>query len=640
VYNLSIDLQHTKSDAFVAKYTPNGSLLWAKTFGSAQNVADAGLLLAIDDTNNIYMVGNYSGDIQFFPGGTWYNWGNAPGMSRLFMTKLDSTGNTKWGFGWQNTTQNGSMIANRFLEPGKLLSMGDDGHLYLTGLFSGKMDFDPRPGFEKLDSTVHSSNVFGYAFLMKISASGIVKRHISIKSQSQNGSLVLNQLIAENGSDLWLSATARSEQFFIDTIPLNSQNSTNDGFIIKLDTSLTYQWHISQKRVDFKRLKFLNNRILVAASYGTDYWTTPVDLDTGPGVALAPVNGVDIAMIEFDTNWNYLSSITMNGPGVRDRPTDFEVLPGGDIVIAGHISGTMDFDPGQGVATFTSTNPGFVDAFIVRLDSAKNFVAAATFGTSHNDLANGLVALSDEEVILFGLYRGTMDIDPDTGVTSVATNGIEDIFLLSLSTCGKSHTTYADTACGSYSLPGSNQVITQSGTYQAILTGKLGCDSILTIQLTLLPDLNPTVSQNIDGLLATTTDSTATFAWLDCQTGQLVPGSTINPWMPHYNGTFAAVTYAQGCQDTSACYSINNVGLGEPSTLYINLFPNPTKAQVYVRSNQPILQLRLFNLMGQELLNTTHDGAMIDLSGQSAGMYLLRIDTPAGTSVERVVKMQ
>jgi hypothetical protein len=44
--------------------------------------------------------------------------------------------------------------------------------------------------------------------------------------------------------------------------------------------------------------------------------------------------------------------------------------------------------------------------------------------------------------------------------------------------------------------------------------------------------------------------------------------------------------------------------------------------------------------MGQELLNTTHDGAMIDLSGQSAGMYLLRIDTPAGTSVERVVKMQ
>jgi hypothetical protein len=644
VFNLSIDLQHTKSDAFVAKYTPNGSLLWAKKFGSAQNVADAGLLLAIDDTNNIYMVGEYQGDIQFLPGGPWYNWGNAPGKPRLFLVKLDSTGATQWGFGWQNTTTNGEMRANRFWEPGKLLFFGSDNNLYFAGRYSGKMDFDPRPGIDKVDSAF-STSPWGSAFLLKISPQGFVQRQKSIKSINNNSGLWLNEFSMGPNGDVWLCATAQFEQFFLDSIPLNSLGSDDDGFIIKFDTSLTYQWHLTHKRVDYKRLRFLPNGIRLAASYGRTGWTTPVDLDPGPGIDLNTVAGTDIAIIEFDTNWNYLSSVTIHGDGSREKPTGFEVLSGGDMVISGYFSSTnMDFDPGPGVANFVSK--GGLDAFVVRLDSSYNFVSAATFGSlattgsSAEDMSNGLKVLNDHEIVLVGQFRDIIDIDPDTGIMNIATNGQEDFFMLSLNTCNKTYTTYADTACGSFALPGSGLVVTQSGTYLDTLSGKLECDSILTIQLTMLPDLNPTVSQNIDGLLASTTDSTATFAWLDCQTGQLVPGSTSNPWMPPYNGTFAAVTYAQGCQDTSACYSINNVGLGEPSTLYINLFPNPTNAQVYVRSNQPILQLRLFNLVGQELLNTTHDGAMIDLSGQSTGMYLLKIDTPSGIAVERVVKMQ
>jgi hypothetical protein len=636
VFNLSIDLQHTHSDAFVAKYTAAGTFLWAKKFAAAQNAPDHGLQLAIDDTNNIYMVGEYQGDIQFFPGGTWYNWGNAPGKPRLFMTKLDSTGNLKWGFGWQNTGLNSFMTvrpsATFANSTSETFFLGTDGYLYLGGVFSGKMDFDPSLNSIKLDSTVSSNSKC--PFFMKLDLLGNIVAQKSLTSTNSTPIFEFNHFTIDPSGNLWIACEIPQGVYSLDAIAINQGLATQfEGTLLKMDTSFGYLWHYTNHSINYKYLIFRNGTMKALLSYRIT--SNPVDFDPGPNVVVPPFfGGEDAAILTYDTLGNYVSFLAFGGPG-QDWPGFFEFSNDGDLIIAGKFSGTIDVDPGPSTSSLQSL--GSFDVFVSRYDSVGAYISSMSFGSINFDVLFDFLLVGNNDVLLAGEYRDSMDIDPDTTTLMAGFNGSRDLFLLSYTSCSKTYTTYADTACGSYALPGSGLVVTQSGTYLDTLSGKWGCDSILTIQLTMLPDLNPTVSQNIDGLLASTTDSTATFAWLDCQTGQLVPGSTSNPWMPPYNGTFAAVTYSQGCQDTSACYSINNVGLDESGQVVVQLYPNPTSGLVYVRSNDEIMSIRVINLIGQELFQVSKEAVSIDLSDYPEGIYLIMVETQAGFRVERVV---
>jgi hypothetical protein len=77
-------------DIFVAKFRPDGSLVWARRFGG--NADDNAGALHCDDQLNIYMVGKYAG--TNFALGT-INLSNC-GTHNLFYGKLDSNGNASW----------------------------------------------------------------------------------------------------------------------------------------------------------------------------------------------------------------------------------------------------------------------------------------------------------------------------------------------------------------------------------------------------------------------------------------------------------------------------------------------------------------------------------------------------------------
>ena len=62
-YNLTSD---GDSDIFIAKYKPNGELVWAISFGDSNT--DWGAGIAIDDIGNIVVTGYFEGSIDFDPG--------------------------------------------------------------------------------------------------------------------------------------------------------------------------------------------------------------------------------------------------------------------------------------------------------------------------------------------------------------------------------------------------------------------------------------------------------------------------------------------------------------------------------------------------------------------------------------------
>jgi hypothetical protein len=451
VFNLSIDLQHTHSDAFVAKYTAAGTFLWAKKFAAAQNAPDHGLQLAIDDTNNIYMVGEYQGDIQFFPGGTWYNWGNAPGKPRLFMTKLDSTGNFKWGYGWQNTGLSAYMYIKPFYwDNTETFFIGSDGFLYLGGVFSGKMNFNPNSSISLYDSTISSGS--RCPFFLKISSSGEVQKVKSLKSQNSNAIFNFNHFTMDSNGDLWIASKNDQGFFLFDTIYLNQNPPTaHEGTMIRMDTSFSYLWHYTLRSGNFKFLKFKNNQFYAMVNYVPS--NSPIDFDPGPAIVTPPFfGGDDIALVKYGSNGNLISFFAFGGSG-NDVANAIDFTNNSDIFILGDFQGTIDVDPGPGIVAHQKNGLGF-DLFLSRYDSNGTYISSTSFGSLDEDTSLDILVLEDNEVILSGEYRASMDIDPGTNSLIVGNNGGQDMFLINYTSCSKTYTTYADTACGSFALPG------------------------------------------------------------------------------------------------------------------------------------------------------------------------------------------
>lgn len=70
----------------------------------------------------------------------------------------------------------------------------------------------------------------------------------------------------------------------------------------------------------------------------------------------------------------------------------------------------------------------------------------------------------------------------------------------------------------------------------------------------------------------------------------------------------------------------------------VGLYPNPTNGKVYISANFDIKSLTIYNMYGQKI-GGTQNNIEIDLSGNSAGMYFIKIEDNAGkTMTKKILK--
>ena len=114
----------------------------------------------------------------------------------------------------------------------------------------------------------------------------------------------------------------------------------------------------------------------------------------------------------------------------------------GNIYISGGFIGTLDFDPGVGVANLTSQNTTCGDLYILKLDPNGNFLWVKQLNlnpTNNNIFASspigGLpIKVTQNGIFLTGAFTGTADFNPGTNVNNLTVNGSGwwDAFLLKL----------------------------------------------------------------------------------------------------------------------------------------------------------------------------------------------------------------
>lgn len=195
--------------------------------------------------------------------------------------------------------------------------------------------------------------------------------------------------------------------------------------------------------------------------------------------------------------------------------------------------------------------------------------------------------------------------------------------------------------CGSYTSPSGNFTWTSSGTYLDTISTQGGCDSLLTINLTITSvDTNVIVgstslTSNLPG---------ASYQWLDCNNGFApIAGETNQSFFPSMNGTYAVAVDDSGCVDTSGCHTLIVVGLDAEWAPGISAWPNPVADALHLQFETGVeaVAVEIVDLEGRVLRSSKVMGrsaATIDTKDLPAGMYLIRIEGNERAFVQKILK--
>lgn len=303
VYNLT---SNGVKDIFVCKLDSEGNFLWAKQMGGATN--DTGHAIAVDNSGDVYVTGEFEKTVDFDPGT-----GNSPltsrGQTDIFILKLSTTGDFQWV----------KHIGSESFDRGEALSIDSGSNLFLTGYFTGTVDFDPGDGIAELTS----SGATG--------ASGFVLKHDA------------------GGNFEWVTALPNNiagRAVTTDTTGNIYIGGGGPGIgIVKLNPTGVVTWE-----------KFLpgpnSNATSIAVDvlghvYTTGSFRGNIDFDPSEDQVIFNSGSWHDAYInKFDASGNYVWAYQLGGPTLRNYGVAIALDASGSIYASGHFRSEIDFDPG------------------------------------------------------------------------------------------------------------------------------------------------------------------------------------------------------------------------------------------------------------------------------------------------------
>lgn len=197
------------------------------------------------------------------------------------------------------------------------------------------------------------------------------------------------------------------------------------------------------------------------------------------------------------------------------------------------------------------------------------------------------------------------------------------------------------TSCGPYTaINGQTYLI--SGLYQDTLANSGPCDTILSLNLTIV-NLDSSASRIASNQLqANETDTNASFQWLDCNDGlKAIQGVRNRTFNLVQNGSYAVEVTLNGCKDTSACIDVTNLGEIERTTTTLEIFPNPTNGSTQMTYPIGIFKYyEIYNVNGKLLRRNDLDQSSIttlDLKTFPRGVYLVKVKGKAAQSSQKII---
>lgn len=655
------------SDIFVSKMDPAGNLLWVVQAGGTGSGtgSDQGVAIKMDPTGNVVITGYFKMTADFDPGPGVFNLSTGGSTDTdIFVWKLTANGTFVWAK--QLGGNNADLSAG--------LAVDASGNILLTGYFSGTADFDPGVGVTSLVSAGS-----GDGFVCKLNNAGDL---VWVRQFTGVNAIKGNAIAVDaNGNSCTTGYFNGSVDFDPGPGTLNFTSiGSADIFVVSLDASGNLLWARQQGGASSD----WGNAVDTDASgnwYIAGYFTGIADFDmvTGPMI-LNSNGGFDFFVMKLTSTGN-LDFVKQIGGTGSENALGIDLDGFDNIYVTGHYSATADFDPGP--STYNLTSFGSIDIFLVKLDPVGNFIWAVNAGGVDVDRAYGLCVDQSNNVYTTGQFQSTCDFDPTIDVVNATSAGGFDIFLQKLSQCVETASILNVSACDFYYSPSNVYFWTASGTYIDTVQNVAGCDSIITINLTINPsytttidfvdacneytwpvngmtytssgfhvesylsvngcdstealnltifNLDTTVSQ-VDELL-TANQTGASYQWIDCISNTIISGATDQQYTATQNGEYQVQITLNGCMDSSSCIVINNVGineLGGVSSILVS--PNPTDGAFTIQlgEEQSEITVKIYTVSGQLVQSISEKGvSSISIDSLTTGVYLLAMTLDKG----------
>ncbi|WP_170928594.1 SBBP repeat-containing protein [Deinococcus hopiensis] len=181
-------------DAFIAKFSPSGNLIWVKQFGLQvfdHSGDDEPTGVALDSGGNVYIVGNIGQGTE------------------CFIAKFDSSGNQQWikYYGTTGTERTSGVAVDQ------------GGNIYTSGYTNGVF-----PG---------NGNTSENAFIMKYDPSG---NQVWVKQFGAAGSETARDIAIDSSENIYVAGDTEG------TFPNNTSSGSSDVFLAKYTSSGSQLW--------------------------------------------------------------------------------------------------------------------------------------------------------------------------------------------------------------------------------------------------------------------------------------------------------------------------------------------------------------------------------------------------------------
>jgi hypothetical protein len=372
-------LQKTKdgnSDAFVAKFSAGGSLLWSTYFGGSD--FDYGFGIAVNQYGDAYVAGQtYSVD---FPTLNAFQAANG-GSSDAFVAKFSTGGALLWS----------TYLGGTGFDYATGIAVDPSGHAYVTG-YTGSTDFPTRKAFQR------TSPGNGDAFVARLSTGGAL-----LYSTYLGGSTGLDYgtaIAADQNGNAYVTGSTDSSDFPIRNAFQAAYGYSGHAFVAKFSVGGSLLWSTYLGGSGFD-----SGQGIAVDQYGNAYVTGTTNSSNFPSLnpfQAADGGGYDAFVAKFSTGGALLWSTYLGG---NNDETGYGIALDqyGDAYVTGSTSST-DFPT---LHAFRATYGGTTDTFVAKFSTGGSLLYSSYLGGSSSDAGYGIAVDQYGHAYVTGLTYST-----------------------------------------------------------------------------------------------------------------------------------------------------------------------------------------------------------------------------------------